>query len=153
MKHQNKLDNSNKVTLERHIRDSFPLFLQHTSLVCFTVRCTWIWWWFHGCTQMSEFIELYIYLCILFCVYVFQVFFFLKLLVCLSQRGLNRSQEVYFYAYISSQVLFAQWTKQLEIRWQQLPGIEKGWEHGPNPCTTLCDCHALPGHFQPGCTR
>ena len=104
---------------------------------------------------MSEFIELCIYLCILFCVYVFQLFFFffLKLLVCLSQRGLNRSQEVYFYAYISSQVLFAQWTKQLEIRWQRLPGTEKGWERGPSACTALCDRHALPGQFQPGCTR
>lgn len=95
----------------------------------------------------------YLFICSFYSVYICFQFFFSKLLVCLSQRGLNRSQEVYFYAYKSSQVLFAQRTKQLEIRWQQLPGIEKGWERVPNPCTTPCDCHTLPGHFQPGCTR
>ena len=77
----------------------------------------------HKCQNSSS----CIFICAFYSVYMyFRFFFFLKLLVCLSQRGLNRSQEVYFYAYISSQVLFAQWTKQLEIRWQQLPGIEKG---------------------------
>ena len=67
-----------------------------------------------------------IFICAFYSVYICFSFFFFKLLVCLSQRGLNRSQEVYFYAYKSSQVLFAQRTKQLEIHWQQLPGIVKG---------------------------
>ena len=106
----------------------------------------------HKCQNSSS----CVFICAFYSVYMYFscfFFFFLKLLVCLSQRGLNRSQEVYFYAYISSQVLFAQWTKQLEIRWQRLPGTEKGWERGPSACTALCDRHALPGQFQPGCTR
>lgn len=74
-------------------------------------------------------------------------FIFLKLFVCLSQRGLNRSREVYFSAYKRSQVLFIQRANQTG-RDSAAAGIEKGralcLNPNPQPCGHPCPVTATP---------